>query len=93
MPWLIFFAFEIVTYATLRWGLLPFAVLDQWTPQNTITQNWAVAVWFVLGHLAATTAAYLALAQRLPQKHRAQVLPWFWRSLLAIVVEVFVLMG
>ena len=90
MQWLIFFLFEALTYGVLRAALLGFAEPDQWTP---ITTNWAVAVWFVLGHLAVSTAAYLVLTQRLPQKHRPAVLPWFWRSLLAMVVEVVVLLG
>ena len=93
MAWLLFLAFEIGTYWLLRAGLLGFSAPDQWTPSNTITTNWAVAVWFILGHVALTTAAYLTLAQRLPQKHRGQVLKWFWRSLLAMVGGVFVLMS
>ncbi len=93
MVWLLFLAFEIGSYWLLRTLLIGFSAPDQWTPDNTISVNWAVAVWFILGHLALTVAAYLGLAQRLPQKHRGQVLPWFWRSLLAMVVELFVLMG
>lgn len=91
MPWLLFFAFEIGTYFLLRTVFGGFAATDQWTPANTITVNWATAVWFILGHLALTVTAYLVLAQQLAQKHRGQVLKWFWRSLLAMVVEVFVL--
>ena len=93
MPWLLFLAFEIGAYWLLRALFGGFAARDQWTPENTISVNWATAVWFILGHVALTVAAYLVLAQRLPQKHRGRVLPWFWRSLLAMVVEVFVLMG
>ena len=93
MPWLVFFLFEIGAYWLLRLLVGGFAATDQWTPANTISTNWAVAVWFVLGHLALTVGAYLVLAQRLPQKHRGQVLPWLWRSLLAMVVGVIVLMA
>lgn len=93
MPWLLFFAFEVGAYWLLRAMFGGFGTYDQWTPDNTISANWATAVWFILGHLALTVAAYLALSQRLAQKHRGRVLPWFWRSLLAMVVEVFVLMG
>ena len=93
MPWLVFLAFEIGAYWLLRGLFGGFAARDQWTPTNTISLNWATAVWFILGHVALTVVAYLVLAQRLPQKHRNRVLPWFWRSLLAMVVEVFVLMA
>ncbi len=93
MPWLLFFAFEVGTYFLLRTVFSGLAETDQWTSRNTITLNWAVAVWFILGHLALTVGAYLGLGQRLAQKHRGQVLKWFWRSLLAMMVEVFVLMS
>lgn len=93
MPWLLFAAFEVTTYALLRWLLLGAGEPDQWTPHNTVSVNWAKAVWFILGHLLLTLVGYLLLSQRLPQKHRRQVLPWFWRSLLATLVETFVLMA
>jgi sulfite exporter TauE/SafE len=93
MPWLLFFAFEVGTYLLLGAALGGLGEPDQWTTHNTITANWVKAVWFILGHLLLTVVGYLALAQRLPQKHRGQVLPWFWRSLLAMVVEVVVLMA
>jgi hypothetical protein len=93
MPWILFFAFEIGAYWLLRFAFAGLGEPDQWTPRNTITSNWVKAVWFILGHIALTVVAYLAVAQRLPQKHRGEVLKWFWRSLLAMVVEVFVLMG
>ncbi len=80
-------------YFLLRTVFGGVAVTDQETPNITISHNWAVAMWFILGHLALTVAAYLLLSQRMAQKHRGQVLPWFWRSLLAMVVELFVLMG
>jgi len=93
MPWLLFLAFEVLTYALLSWLLRDLGEPDQWQPRNTITANWAKAVWFILGHLLLTIGAYLILAQRLPQKHRRQVMPWFWRSLLAMVLETLVLMA
>lgn len=93
MPWLLFLAFELTGYALLRWLLRDTGEPDQWTAHNTITANWVKAVWFLLGHLMLTLVGYLILSQRLPQKHRPQVLPWFWRSLLATVVETFVLLA
>ncbi|MBC7449426.1 MAG: hypothetical protein H7330_15350 [Hymenobacteraceae bacterium] len=93
MPWILFVVFEVLAYFGLRVIFGGLGATDQWTPNNTISLNWAVAVWFILGHVALTVAAYLMLSQRLAQKYRGRVLPWFWRSLLAMVVEVFVLLG
>lgn len=90
--WLLFLTFEATCYLLLAWLTGSLGRADQWTPENTITSNWVKAVWFMLGHLLLTVVGLLLLSQRLPQKHRPQVLRWFWRSLLAIVVELFVLM-
>lgn len=91
--WLYFLLFEAGSYALLALLLRGVGYDDQWTPDNTITANWVKAVWFLLGHLLFTMAGYLTLSQRLPQKHRAQALPWFGWSLFAMLVELVVLMG
>lgn len=78
----LFVIFETVAYQLLRWATSPLGMADQMQPENTIVPNWVKAVVFLLLHLALVVVAVLMLSNRLPRRHRGQVMGWFYLSLL-----------
>lgn len=88
-----FVAFEVAAYYLLRWVTSPLGMPDQYQPENTIVPNWAKAVIVLLLYLVLVVVAVLTLSNQLPRRHRAQIMGWFYLSLLAGFVVVFMIMA
>jgi hypothetical protein len=78
----LFLLFEIVAYHVLRFATSGLGVQDQLQPENTIVSNWVKTVVFLLLHLALDVVAVLVLSNRMPRRHRGQLMGWFYLSLL-----------
>ncbi len=88
-----FLVFEVAAYYLLSWVTSPMGMPDQFQPENTIVPNWVKAVVFLLLHLVLVVVAVLVLSNQLPRRYRGQVMGWFYMSLLAGFVLVFVVMN
>ena len=88
-----FLAFEIGAYYLLRWVTSPLGMPDQYQPENTIVPNWAKAVIVLLLYLLLVVVAVLTLSNQLPRRYRGQIMGWFYLSLLAGFVLVFMIMA
>ncbi|SHL65162.1 hypothetical protein [Hymenobacter psychrotolerans] len=88
-----FIAFEVAAYYLLGWVTSPLGMPDQYQPENTIVPNWAKAVIVLLLYLVLVVGAVLTLSNQLPRRHRAQLMGWFYLSLLAGFVVVFMIMA
>ena len=83
LGFLLFVAFEAVAYYLLRYLTAGLGESDQLqTDHTTIVSNWVKTMTFLVLHLALVIAAVLVLSNRLPRRHRGQLLGWFYCSLL-----------
>lgn len=78
----LFVLFEVVAYQLLRFATSGLGMSNQLQPENTIVSNWVKTVVFLLLHLALVVTAVLVLSNRLPRRHRGQLMGWFYLSLL-----------
>lgn len=77
-----FVAFETAAFQLLRFLTSGLGRADQYQPENTVVSNWVKTVAFLVLHLGLVVAAVLVLSNRLPRRHRGQVMGWFYLSLL-----------
>ncbi|MCC2545642.1 hypothetical protein LJY25_04235 [Hymenobacter sp. BT175] len=77
----LFLAFEVVVYNLLKLLTAGLGMADQMQPENTIVSNWVKTVVFLLLYLTLLVAAVLVLSNRLPRRHRGQVMGWFYLAL------------
>ena len=78
----LFLLFELVAYQVLKLATSGLGMQDQMQPENTIVSNWVKTVVFLLLHLALDVVAVLVLSNRMPRRHRGQLMGWFYLSLL-----------
>jgi RsiW-degrading membrane proteinase PrsW (M82 family) len=77
-----FVAFEVVAYYLLRYLTSGLGESNQeQTDHTTIVSNWVKTMAFLVLHLALVIAAVLVLSNRLPRRHRGQLMGWFYSSL------------
>ena len=77
-----FVGFETAAFWLIRWLTSALGEANQYQPENTIVPNWVKTTAFLVLHLALVIGAVLVLSNRLPRRYRAQVLGWFYVSLL-----------
>jgi MFS family permease len=88
-----FVAFEVVTYYVLRYLTSGLGESNDQTEKNTIVSNWVKTMTFLVLHLAVVIAAMLGLSNKLPRRHRGQLMGWFYLSLLLSFVLLIPLFG
>ncbi|MGI4743228.1 MAG: hypothetical protein ACRYG7_49385 [Janthinobacterium lividum] len=77
-----FVAFEVAAYYVLRYLTSGLGESNQeQTDHTTIVSNWVKTMTFLVLHLALVIAAVLVLSNRLPRRHRGQLMGWFYGSL------------
>jgi RsiW-degrading membrane proteinase PrsW (M82 family) len=77
-----FVAFEVVAYYLLRYLTSGLGESNQeQTDHTTIVSNWVKTMAFLVLHLALVIVAVLVLSNRLPRRHRGQLMSWFYSSL------------
>lgn len=83
LGFLSFVAFEVVAYYLLRYLTSGLGERNQeQTDHTTIVSNWVKTMAFLVLHLALVIVAVLVLSNRLPRRHRGQLMGWFYCSLL-----------
>lgn len=82
LGFLSFVAFEVMAYYLLRYLTAGLGERNQeQTDHTTIISNWVKTMAFLVLHLALVIAAVLVLSNRLPRRHRGQLMGWFYGSL------------
>lgn len=89
----LFVAFETVAFYGLRYLTSGLGEADQYQAENTIVSNWVKTMVFVVAHLALIIAAVLVLSNRLPRRHRGQLMGWFYLALIMSFVLIIPLFG
>jgi hypothetical protein len=79
-----FVAFEVAAYFLLAFLTSGLGESNQYQPENTIVRNWVKTMTFFVLHLVLIVVAVLVLSNRLPRRHRGQIMGWFY---LAIVMS------
>ena len=79
---LCFVGFETLAFQLLRFLTSGLGQANQMQPENTIVSNWVKTTAFLVLYLALVIGAVLVLSNRLPRRYRAQVMGWFYVSLL-----------
>ena len=77
----LFIAFEVMAFYGLRYLTSGLGEANQYQAENTIVSNWVKTMVFFVAHLALVIAAMLVLSNRLPRRHRGQIMGWFYLSL------------
>lgn len=77
-----FLAFEAAAYFLLAALTSGLGEASQRQAENTIVSNWVKTMTFLVLHLVLVVVAVLVLSNRLPRRYRAQVMGWFYLSLL-----------
>jgi len=73
-----FVAFETVAFYGLRYLTSGLGESNQYQAENTIVSNWLKTMVFFVAHLALIITAVLVLSNRLPRRHRGQIMGWFY---------------
>ena len=90
---LLFVAFETVAFYGLRYLTSGLGETNQYQTGNTIVSNWLKTMVFFVAHLALVITAMLVLSNRLPRRHRGQVMGWFYLALVMSFVLIVPLFG
>ena len=89
----LFLAFETVAFYGLRYLTSGLGETNQYQTGNTSVSNWLKTMVFFVAHLALVIAAMLVLSNRLPRRHRGQVMGWFYLALVMSFVLIVPLFG
>jgi magnesium-transporting ATPase (P-type) len=93
LGFLSFVVFEVVTYYVLHYLTAGLGESNDQTEKNTIVSNWVKTMTFLVLHLAVVIAAVLVLSNKLPRRHRGQLMGWFYLSLLMSFILLIPLFG